>query len=335
MKIEQYPVKISTVARLFNIKPKTLYYWYRNYLSNYKEDIENKKWHPKQLEIIDKDTEEITKGKPLYVFKPDQIGENMSIDDKVIGHEVFTILSNNDTNKIAMMIESCKSEEISEAISLFGSNLQKVRSISCDMSAGYLKVCNNQFTEAKIVIDKFHVMQYVYDAVMNVQSRIKKELLSQLSKSKTKNEEDKIILAKLDLLKHCRHKLTQSIDKWTQSNQEIINQVFENHHELKIAYNLAQSFKHWYSIKNMLNQKIENINELDKWYLNVKNSNIQEFIPVVKLIRKHENEIINYFICAHTNAKAERINGNINRFISNNYGIRDKDFALYRIAQYF
>lgn len=44
---------------------------------------------------------------------------------------------------------------------------------------------------------------------------------------------------------------------------------------------------------------------------------------------------MNYFICAHTNAKAKRINGNTNRFISNNYGIRDKDFALYRIAQYF
>jgi hypothetical protein len=36
-----------------------------------------------------------------------------------------------------------------------------------------------------------------------------------------------------------------------------------------------------------------------------------------------------------TNAKAERLNGKINRFISNNYGIKDKDFAMYRIANYF
>lgn len=203
------------------------------------------------------------------------------------------------------------------------------------MSAGYIKVCNNQFAEAKIVVDKFHVMQYVYNAVMDVQSRTKKELLSQLSKGRIKNEQDKKILSKLDLLKHCRHKLTQSANKWNQTSQDIINKVFENHDELKIAYYLAQSFKQWYHINNLLNQKAKNINELYKWYLAVKNSNIQEFISVVKLIRKHENEIMNYFICAHTNAKAERINGNINRFISNNYGIRDKDFALYRIAQYF
>ena len=44
------------------------------------------------------------------------------------------------------------------------------------------------------------------------------------------------------------------------------------------------------------------------------------------------------YVPAHTgqtNAKAERLNGKIQRFISNNYGIKDKDFALYRIKKYF
>jgi len=53
------------------------------------------------------------------------------------------------------------------------------------------------------------------------------------------------------------------------------------------------------------------------------------------MIRKHEYEIIIFFECQQTNAKAERLNGKINRFISNNYGMKDKDFALYRIAKYF
>jgi len=53
------------------------------------------------------------------------------------------------------------------------------------------------------------------------------------------------------------------------------------------------------------------------------------------MIEKHEKEIRNYFQNAITNAKAENINGKIQRFIMNNYGIRDKDFAIYRIAKYF
>ena len=34
------------------------------------------------------------------------------------------------------------------------------------------------------------------------------------------------------------------------------------------------------------------------------------------------------------NDKAERLNGKVQHFISNNYGIKDKDFILYRIAKY-
>ncbi|MDR1791967.1 MAG: hypothetical protein LBR36_00770 [Bacteroidales bacterium] len=44
---------------------------------------------------------------------------------------------------------------------------------------------------------------------------------------------------------------------------------------------------------------------------------------------------MNYFTSGHTNAKAERINGQIERFISNSYGTKDKDFSMYRIALYF
>jgi hypothetical protein len=36
-----------------------------------------------------------------------------------------------------------------------------------------------------------------------------------------------------------------------------------------------------------------------------------------------------------TNAKVERLNGKIQRFASNNCGLKDKDFFLYRTANYF
>lgn len=295
----------------------------------------NETWHPKYLEYVDEQTGEITKGKPLYVFKPENIGSKMSIDDKAIGHEGFSILSNGETGKIAMMIESCKSEEVSQAISFFGNALNKVKNISCDMAAGYLAVCSNELPRAKVTIDKFHVMQYVYDAVLDVRTRIKKELSSQLTKGKKKTEQDIEILEKLDTLKHCRYRLTQSSDKWSEAGKKIMDQVFENHNELRQAYNLAQNFKKWYNISNHIKAKSIITQELHDWYRAAQNTELNEFKSVVKMIRKHENEIINFFECKLTSAKAERLNGKINRFISNNYGIKDMDFALYRIAKYF
>jgi transposase len=312
-----------------------LYHWYRNHLSDYLPNIENNTWHPKYLETVDEQTGEITQGKPLYIFKPQNIGLKMSIDDKAIGHEGYSIMSNGDTGKIAMMIESCKSVEVAQAISLFGTELNKIESISCDMAAGYLNVCSQELPRAKVVIDKFHVMQYVYDAVLGVRTRIKKELSSQLTKGKEKTEQDKEILRELDILRHCRYRLTQSPDKWSEAGKEVMNQVFENHIELVEAYLLTQKFKKWYDISNRVKTKSQITQELHEWYLEVKHCKLDEFTSVVKMIRKHENEIVNFFECQQTNAKAERLNGKINRFISNNYGIKDKDFAMYRVANYF
>jgi transposase len=270
------------------------------------------------------------------VFKPENMGESMCIDDKEIGHEGFTIMSNAQSGKIAMMIESTEYMEVTAALDLFDKKqLAKVASISCDMSPTYLKACEEKLPQAQVVIDKFHVMQYVYDAVEEVRLRIKKELKKRLSPGKKKTEEDKRILFDMEQLTHCRHRLSQSPEKWSEAGKELIYKLFEKYPQLKTAYQLSQKFKRWYDIANSSKLRMYIERDLQNWYYSVEDAKIKELDSVVKMIQKHETEIINFFNFGHTNAKAERLNGKIQRFLSNNYGIRDKDFALYRVAGYF
>ena len=259
----------------------------------------------------------------------------MSIDDKALSHEGFTIMSNSNSGKIALMLESCKLGEVNSALSLFGDDLQKVESISCDMSPTYLSALKEQMPWAKRVIDKFHVMQYVYSAVSEVRLRIKNELSASLSKGKEKTALDKEILIKLDFLRRNRYRLLQSPYEWSDTGKEAMKELFANHEELKRAYLLSQKFKSWYDKENCKKTRTQVIEGLNAWYNEIKNSKIKEFIAPAKMIRKHEYEILNFFICGQTNAKAERLNGKINRFIANNYGVRDKDFVLFRINGYF
>lgn len=287
------------------------------------------------MEKIDASTGEITEGKPLYVFKPENIGSRMCVDDKVIAHEGFTILSNGETGKIAMMLPSCRADEVSQGLSLFGKTLDQVRYISCDMSAGYIAVCRDCLPWAKIVIDKFHVMQYVYDAVLEVWRKTKKDLSTSLSKGKEKTEEDRRILQQLDVLKHCRYRLTQSREKWSETGAQWMQQAFASHPNLHTAYTLSQDFKRWYGKSNLSRQKNNIRDELHQFYRHVQQAALEDFSPLVKMLRKHEYELLNYFLCGQTNARAERLNGKIKRFLSNNYGTRDMDFALYRTAAYF
>ena len=232
-------------------------------------------------------------------------------------------------------MESIKVSELEQALSLFGKNLLKVRSVSMDMSPTYFKLCYEQMPYTQIVIDKFHVMKYVYESLLEVRINIKKELSEGLSKGKIKTENDKEILRELELLNRCRNRLTQSPDKWSEATKELMEQIFSKYEKLKIAYILSQKFKDWYNRTNYFDDKKQIKNKLEQWYVAVKESEIKEFFSAAKMIRKHEENIMNYFSCGHTNANAERLNGKIQRFVSANYGIRDKDFALYRIAGYF
>ena len=317
---------------MFDIKPQTFQYWYKNFISDYLPDINSKKWHPQKIEITDKTTGEISE-KPVYVFKKEHIGAKMSIDDKSIGQEGFTVLSNYQTGKIAMLIESTNSVEVEAAMALFGEQLNKIKHISMDMSSTCALVCNNLIPCATQIIDKFHVMKHVYEVVSNVRTGIRKTLLAMLTKGTKKTEEDKKILAELELLRRVRYAITQSPDKWSNKMKKTVNQVFEKYNNLKLAYQISQHFKRWYDYQNHSKSMDEIRNNLYKWYEQAKQ--LEEFKGVIKMIRKHESEMMNFFKHGISNAKAERLNGKIQRFVSNNFGIKNKDFTLYRIANYF
>jgi transposase len=317
---------------MFCILPKTFYCWYKNTLSDYLADKANGEWCKEKIKTVDTKTGAI-KEKPLYVFKGENLGENMSIDDKAIGHDGFTILSNNDTGKIAMMVESTRAAEVEQAMEKFGDSLHQIKNISMDMSSTYALVFNDLVPRATQVIDKFHVMKYAYEGVCSVRSRTVKELQQQLSKGKKRTEEDNKLLSEIELLRRVSHAITQSSEKWSQEMEETVNLLFSKHNDLKIAYQIGQSFKHWYDYENCI-KSTEQI-QLDLHQLYGQAMQIAEFGGAIKMIRKHETKIINFFKHGLTNAKAENLNSKIQRFVSNNYGIKDKDFFLYRINKYF
>jgi transposase len=321
---------------MFDIKPKTLYHWYRNHLSNYKPDIEQGKWQKDTIpRKVDEQTGEILSESPVYIAKPENMGAAMVLDDKQIGKDVFSIMTNRETGKIALLVETLKVNELQMATEFLGDSIEKVRSISCDMSPSYLSFIQSTFAKSQIVIDKFHVIRYVIDALQNVRLEIKNQLLESLPRSKRKTATDQKVLSELELLKRSKYLLTQSQDKWTDYQTEIAEQVFEKFPKLKTAYQISEDFKRWYSSKRANKSRIVIEQDLYQWYENIRISEIKQFNSVVKMIERHEENIINYFSSFQTNAKAENLNGKIQRFISNNYGIKDKDFNLYRLSLYF
>jgi transposase len=317
---------------MFDIKPKYLYQVYRFGLSDYEKDKKAGTWNDKKVERVDEDTGEIKGERTVYVAQSNNVGSNMCLDDKEINGRSFSILSNLTTGKIAFMIDSVRYYELEKAIAFLGDSIQKIQYLSCDMAPGYLKFGREILPQAQTIVDKFHVMKYVYQAVQGVRLEIRKELFTSMPKGRRK-QKDEVFLSELEQLKKSKVPLSRSKDLWSEEQRTLMNGLFESYPKLKTAYDLAQEFKKWYDKKNNQKGYLQINKELHIWL--EKLEKIKQFEPASKMIQKHENEILNYFKNQQTNAKAERLNGKIERFLSNNYGTRDLDFTLYRIKGYF
>jgi transposase len=325
---------------MFSIKPKTLHYWYKEILSGYKQDVEAGRWGEKKITIVDEDTGEILKEKAVPIAKSENFGSHMTIDEKQIGKKMYTIMTNANTGKIAFLAQTLKSVELKQAMKNYLSEkLCEVKSVSCDMSASYKKFCKEMFPNTQLVVDKFHVIMHLMAALNLVRKQLKTQCLTNsqtLLKLTTENDiEQESIWTDVELLERSRYIICKMQSEWDEDEIEIMNHLFSTFPVLQTAYELTQKLRLWYKSKNIGRHIISIEKELFDWFDEVDQSKIAALRGVRKMIEKHQDDIINYFKEGQTNAKAENMNSKIQRFLFNNFGIKDRDFFFFRLAGYF
>jgi len=324
---------------MFSIKPKTLHYWYKENLSGYKQAVTAGLWGEKKITIADQDTGEIIKEKPVPIAKAENFGSHMTIDEKQIGKKMYTIMTNAQTGKIAFLAQTMKPEELQQAIdSYLSEKAIEVKSVSCDMSPSYKKFCKEAFPNTRLVVDKFHVIKHLMDALQQVRKQLKTQCLNNdkaLVKQSDGDLAQERIWTDIELLQRSRYILCKMQPDWEEDEKEIMDHLFNSFPVLQTAYLLTQKLRLWYNGRNIGKNLNALENELNNWCDQVNDAKIAAFKAVRKMIEKHQDDILNYFREGQTNAKAENMNGKIQRFLANNFGIRDRDFFLYRVAGYF
>ena len=192
------------------------------------------------------------------------------------------------------------------------------------------------FPNTQLVIDKFHVVKHLMDALQQVRKQLKIKCLNdEKTIVHSGTTEQKRQWSDIELLERSRYVLFKMQSEWEEDETEMMEYLFVQFPDLQTAYNLTQKLRLWYNGKNigksidLLEQKLYN------WCDDVSQSKIGAFRAVRKMIEKHQDDIINYFKEGQTNAKAENINGKIQRILANNFGIKDRDFFLYRVSGYF
>jgi len=321
---------------MFCIKPKTLHYWYKENLSGYKQDLAAGLWGEKKITIADEDTGEVVKEKPVPIAKAENFGSHMTIDEKQIGKKMYTIMTNAKTGKIALLAQTMKPEELKQAIeSYLSEKVNEVKWVSCDMSPSYKKLCKEAFPNTRLVVDKFHVIKHLMDALQQVRKQLKTQCLTNDKTLVNQTEVEERAWTDIELLERSRYILCKMQPDWEDDEKEMMDHLFNSFPVLQNAYQLTQKLRMWYNGRNIGKNINALENELNNWCDEVNEAKITPFKAVRKMIEKHQDDILNYFREGQTNAKAENMNGKIQRFLANNFGIRDRDFFLYRVAGYF
>ena len=334
---------------------KKIYEWYRNVLSGFTKKQTQSELHEHDTvdpTLIDKQTKQ-KKVVPVPLFVPENLGQDMALDDKSIGGEGYTILSNKKTGKIALMVMSTKAKLLCDLLGKMPTALlMQVKTISKDLAQSYDWVARTVFLNAVRVADKFHVVKLGMEVLQDVRVRYRQEILSLERKAR---EEWKKAGRKMrdfakfnsveilssgetikELLAKSRYLLFSFESEWTDTQRQRAKLLFERFPEIKEAYGIICAFRNFYKCKTGEAQSRHRAREaLEKWYAKAKASNIEEVKNFVHTVQSHEGEILHYFDGGHTNAFAESLNNKIQNFVRSNYGIRDRDFFHFRLKKYF
>jgi transposase len=333
--VDEKPVNFTTIGAFLKLKPQTVYYWYRQYLSGYPESVAAGIWGKDNFIGSDK------KLKLVPILKPENFGEEMAVDEKMIDEEFYTVLANRVTGKIAMLAETLQVEDLNKLIDKIGEAKNVVKEITVDLSPTYERFCEQRFPDATLVADKFHVIKHIVEAVQALRLRLKQEEIAKLPITKRERREyekqSRLINgeSRIEMLTRSRYLLFKRQENWTASQQKRASLLFETFPQIKSTYELTQQIRQWLDKENVGKYDWQIERELIHWYDCAEQQKLPEIENLIRLIGSHEQKIMNYFKSGKTNAKAEAINSKIQRFITANYGVRDKDFFMYRLAHYY
>lgn len=322
------PDTISNIASYYNVKGKTLQRHYKHKISGYHQ------WEQKPH------AED-------YLLYPENITEHLSIDEVNLSKgELYTVVTNKNTKvknrgSVVAIINGTDSKTIEEVLAKI--RLEKrstVKEVSMDMARNMGLAAKNSFPNCKMVIDRFHVVRLVLDAMQHIRvslrwAAIKEENLAIKQAKEAKQKYIPEVLSNGDTLKELlarsKYLLYKLQEEWTlkQTNRAVI--LFEKYPLLEVAYKLTLQFRAIY--KNT--SKIKALELFNDWKEKVTKLNIEEFFTAVNSLEYHLDNILNFFDNRNTNANAESFNSKIKHFRANLRGVTDVKFFLFRLQKLF
>ena len=213
---------------------------------------------------------------------------NVGIDETSSkrGHNYVSVFVNLDESRVIYATEGKDSKTVDSFKDDFkehGGEPEKVENISCDMSPAFIKGAKENFPNADITFDKFHVMKKINEAVDEVRRQ-----------EQAQNE----------FLKKSRYIWLKNPENLTKNQKIRLGSLSSMNFKTVRAYNIKLSLKEFWEIQDL----DAAVTYLKKWYFWATHSRLKPIKEFAYFIKRHWDGIIQYITSRITNGILEGIN---------------------------
>lgn len=230
--------------------------------------------------------------------------EAISIDEFAIlkKHKYGVVISDPINKRIIDILSSRKKADLIKYFKSWPEDkLHQIKYFSMDMWRPYKSVAKEVFPWAEIVVDKFHLVAKMNEALDNIR----------------KKEQAKLGRVKRKRFYMSRMLLKKRGEDLTDKDHQKLIKLFKLSPDLEKAWELKEEFRDLMQIDKLKEAK----SALDDWYNRVSKSKLKPFYKAKKIIKRWENNVFNYFTTKITNGFAEGINNKIKLIKRIGYGV--------------
>jgi transposase len=282
-----------------------------------------------------------------YLIYPENVTDKLSIDEVSLSKgELYTFVTNKNTDcknkkSVVAVINGTEASSIYDVLNKIPLHIrQTVKEVTLDMARNMSLAVDKSFPGCSKVIDRFHAVRLVTDAMQHLRVKHRWEAIEQENKdikqAKIQGVKHSPFIhsngdTTKELLARSRYLLYRFEDDWTLNQSKRATILFNLYPQLKIAYKLSLFFRTMYKCKS----KHSAILQFKQWKQDVINSGIQEFNTALNSLEYNMESILNFFDNRSTNANAESFNSKIKGFRANLRGVTDVKFFLFRLEKLF
>lgn len=233
------------------------------------------------------------------------------------GHEKMALIYsiyNDGRNKVREVLKDRKKETLDKYFGgLNEQDKKNIKTVSIDMWKPYYLSVKEKLPHAKIVVDRFHVMQNLNKAITSCRREIQQ---------KTKKDER-------DKLKGFRWVLVTNRKNLDDEGKKKLKQMYEASPELKNCHQLKEEFRAIFDLK----QKAKAKKRLEKWMKKAERSGLKSVAPFIVTLKNWKKLILNYFDGRITNGPVEGFNNKVQLIKRRAFGYRNHEHFRGRILQ--